>query len=150
MSFPVRMIFSSLLFFICALLLSFAAFINCVDQNDNTFKSSVHRPIDYLQPLQKELIFSFLPNILRLWLCSWLSYANCHSTVDYIQATGISELRSANIAQDSTKSMAQIMKERMRPKSGKISIDYAVLQVLACFNLAVSFTSFGNIELKHA
>ena len=48
---------------------------------------------------------------------------------DYIQATGITELRNSNLAKDASKSMAQIMKERMRPKTGKISIDYAVLQV---------------------
>jgi len=59
---------------------------------------------------------------------------------DYIEATGITKIREAQLDSIGDKSMRQKQRDRMRPKRGKIAIDYQVMPVSLSLSLSLCVT----------
>lgn len=50
-----------------------------------------------------------------------------YHTIDFIKATGISKIRGALVEKEKQQSNSTKSRERVRPKLGKIDIDYQIL-----------------------
>jgi len=66
---------------------------------------------------------------------------------DYIEATGITKIREAQLDSIGDKSMRQKQRDRMRPKRGKIAIDYQVMSLCLSVSLSLTHTHTHSVNL---